>query len=180
MGNTNTVADTKKDTLAAHLSTRQRLLVQDTLELMKDDLSDLGIIVFKRFFETEPSVKKVFPKIVKINDSNELELDMDMEVLSRHASNVMHSLGAAVESLDQSEFFNGIVENIGRSHGQRKIKPKMLELLWPSLNYGLKQVLRDTYTKEVAAAWKKVYFYLCKHMRQGIQEYHAQDKQAIK
>lgn len=48
MGNTNTVADTKKDTLAAHLSTRQRLLVQDTLELMKDDLSDLGIIVFKR------------------------------------------------------------------------------------------------------------------------------------
>uniref|UniRef100_A0A8W8HVP0 GLOBIN domain-containing protein n=1 Tax=Magallana gigas TaxID=29159 RepID=A0A8W8HVP0_MAGGI len=168
MGNTNTVADTKKDTLAAHLSTRQRLLVQDTLELMKDDLSDLGIIVFKRFFETEPSVKKVFPKIVKINDSNELELDMDMEVLSRHASNVMHSLGAAVESLDHSEFFNGIVENIGRSHGQRKIKPKMLE------------VLRDTYTKEVAAAWKKVYFYLCKHMRQGIQEYHAQDKQAIK
>lgn len=54
------------------------------------------------------------------------------------------------------------------------------QLLWPSLNYGLKQVLRDTYTKEVAAAWKKVYFYLCKHMRQGIQEYHAQDKQAIK
>lgn len=70
----------------------------------------------------------MFPKIVKINDSNELELDMDMEVLSRHASNVMHSLGAAVESLDQSEFFNGIVENIGRSHGQRKIKPKMLEV----------------------------------------------------
>lgn len=73
-------------------------------------------------------MKRVFPKIVKINDSNELELDMDMEVLGRHASNVMHSLGAAVESLDHSEFFNGIVENIGRSHGQRKIKPKMLEV----------------------------------------------------
>lgn len=48
MGNTHTITDPKKDTLAAHLSTRQRLLVQDTLELMKDDLSDLGIIVFKR------------------------------------------------------------------------------------------------------------------------------------
>lgn len=48
MGNANSVTDPKKDTLAAHLSTRQRLLVQDTLELMKDDLSDLGIIVFRR------------------------------------------------------------------------------------------------------------------------------------
>ncbi|XP_048735419.1 uncharacterized protein LOC125650890 [Ostrea edulis] len=179
MGNANSVTDPKKDTLAAHLSTRQRLLVQDTLELMKDDLSDLGIIVFRRFFETEPSVKKVFPKIVRINDSNELELDMDMESLSRHASNVMHSLGAAVESLDQSEFFNGIVENIGQSHGQRKIKPKMLELLWPSLNYGLKQVLKEMYTKEVAASWKKVYFYLCKHMKQGMKEYHMKDKNSI-
>lgn len=131
---------------------------------------------------------------------------MDMESLSRHASNVMHSLGAAVESLDQSEFFNGIVENIGQSHGQRKIKPKMLEvwkqkmerlwllfktsvlsfeksflfqLLWPSLNYGLKQVLKEMYTKEVAASWKKVYFYLCKHMKQGIKEYHMKDKNSI-
>lgn len=96
--------------------------------MLKDFLTFYFCFSNFRFFETEPSVKKVFPKIVKINDSNELELDMDMEVLSRHASNVMHSLGAAVESLDHSEFFNGIVENIGRSHGQRKIKPKMLEV----------------------------------------------------
>lgn len=96
--------------------------------MLKDFLTFYFCFSIFRFFETEPSVKKVFPKIVKINDSNELELDMDMEVLSRHASNVMHSLGAAVESLDHSEFFNGIVENIGRSHGQRKIKPKMLEV----------------------------------------------------
>lgn len=59
----------------------------------------------------------MFLKIVKINDLNELEFDMDMEVLSCYVLNVMYSFGVVVESLDYLEFFNGIVENIGRFYG---------------------------------------------------------------
>ena len=86
------------------------------------------LIVHYRFFETEPSMKRVFPKIVQMNDRNQLELDTDMEVLSRHASTVMHSLGAAVESLDHDGFFEGIIKNIGQSHQRRNVTTRMIEV----------------------------------------------------
>lgn len=44
-----------------------------------------------------------------------------------------------------------------------------LQRLWPSLNYGLKQCLQENYTKEVNEAWKKVYFYVCFHMKRGME-----------
>ena len=86
------------------------------------------LVVHYRFFETEPSMKRVFPKIVQMNDRNQLELDTDMEVLSRHASTVMHSLGAAVESLDHDGFFEGIIKNIGQSHQRRNVTTRMIEV----------------------------------------------------
>lgn len=44
-----------------------------------------------------------------------------------------------------------------------------LKRLWPSLNYGLKQCLQENYTKEVNESWKKVYFYVCFHMKRGME-----------
>lgn len=82
--------------------------------------------LFFRFFERNPRLKKLFPKIVRINDQNELELVMDNESLTQHAINVMHSLGAAVESLDESDMFNSVLIHIGKSHVNRNIKPSMI------------------------------------------------------
>ncbi|KAJ8308220.1 hypothetical protein KUTeg_013094 [Tegillarca granosa] len=122
-----------------------------------------------RFFERNPRLKKLFPKIVRINDQNELELVMDNESLTQHAINVMHSLGAAVESLDESDMFNSVLIHIGKSHVNRNIKPSMILKLWPALDYGLKQMLLAEYTKEVAAAWKKVFYFMVHQMKVGME-----------
>lgn len=79
-----------------------------------------------RFFEVQPKLKVLFPKIVRINDQNELELGTDIEMLRKHASIVMHSLAAAIESLDESEALNSVLLEVGRQHVKRNVKSKII------------------------------------------------------
>lgn len=83
---------------------------------------------FFRFFEIEPEMKAFFPKIVRMNDDNQLEWDVDREMLQKHAVTVMEGLGAAVESLDESDFLNSVLISVGQTHFHRSVRPQMLKV----------------------------------------------------
>ncbi|ESO93594.1 hypothetical protein LOTGIDRAFT_232639 [Lottia gigantea] len=123
---------------------------------------------FYRFFETEPDMKALFPKIVQMNESNQLEWQMDRDMLQKHAVTVMEGLGAAVESLEDSDFLNSVMVSIGQTHVRRNVKPQYVKKLWPSLHYGLGVCLGDHYNKEVSEAWRKVYIYISAQMTRGM------------
>lgn len=167
MGN-RTSNEKRRENLNMYLTPRQRLLVQSNLDYLKDNLSDLGLVVFVRFFEIQPKFKVLFPKIVRINDKNELELGMDVEMLKKHASIVMHSLAAAIESLDETDALNSVLLEVGRQHVRRNVKTKTILRLWPALNYGLESYLKAQYTKESMTAWKRVFYYIVKQMKLGM------------
>ncbi|KAH3736340.1 hypothetical protein DPMN_042903 [Dreissena polymorpha] len=143
-------------------------LVKKSWNLLNGDLDTLGGIVFRRFFEIEPQLKIVFPKIVHINHDNKLDANIDMDMLIRHGAVVMKALGAAVESLGDSSCLNSVIITIGQIHCYRNVKPKMIKKLWPCLNYGLQSVLKENYTKEVAQAWRCLYYYICGLMIHGM------------
>nr|KAI8735342.1 neuroglobin [Biomphalaria glabrata] len=63
-----------------------------------------------------------------MNEKNELEWDVDRDMLQRHAVTVMEGLGAAVESLDDSDFLNSVLISIGQTHIKRNVKPQMLRV----------------------------------------------------
>ncbi|CAG5134013.1 unnamed protein product, partial [Candidula unifasciata] len=67
--------------LNKYLTARQIELVQHTWDLMKQDLPALGLSVFVRLFQTEPDLKRLFPKIVQMNEKNELEWEVDKDML---------------------------------------------------------------------------------------------------
>nr|KAG5714474.1 hypothetical protein BaRGS_006920 [Batillaria attramentaria] len=102
------------------------------------------------FFETEPDLKMLFPKIIRLNEVSQLEYYVDRDMLQRHAVTVMEGLGAAVESLEDSHFLNSVLIALGQTHAKRNMKPTMLKRLWPSLEVGLTTMLGDRYTPEVA------------------------------
>lgn len=81
-----------------------------------------------RLFETEPDLKRLFPKIVRLNEVSQLEMDVDRDMLQRHAVTVMEGLGAAVESLEDSDFLNSVLISIGQTHVRRNVKPQMLKV----------------------------------------------------
>ncbi|KAK7507109.1 hypothetical protein BaRGS_00001960 [Batillaria attramentaria] len=123
----------------------------------------------RRLFETEPDLKRLFPKIVRLNEVSQLEMDVDRDMLQRHAVTVMEGLGAAVESLEDSDFLNSVLVSIGQTHVRRNVKPQMLKRLWPSLNYGFSQVLGPRYDTATAEAWRRVYNYISMQMKRGME-----------
>ncbi|KAL8588902.1 hypothetical protein ACOMHN_051496 [Nucella lapillus] len=120
------------------------------------------------FFETEPDLKMLFPKIIRLNESSQLEWYVDRDMLQRHAITVMEALGAAVECLEDSHFLNNVLIAMGQTHAKRNVKPAMLKRLWPSMEVGLSTILGQRYSPETAEAWRKLYNYICLQMKRGI------------
>ncbi|XP_041351045.1 neuroglobin-like [Gigantopelta aegis] len=171
--------ETNEKDLSVYLTPRQISLVQETWHQINDDLPKLGLLIFLKFFQTEPEMKSLFPKIIKMNESNQLEWDIDNEMLTKHAVTVLEGLGAAVENLDDSDFLNSVLISIGQTHVKRNVKPQMLKKLWPSLQHGLRVTLGDRYTKEVNESWKRVYQYIGIQMRKGMENPDAEFNENI-
>ncbi|KAK7105144.1 hypothetical protein V1264_019744 [Littorina saxatilis] len=111
----------------------------------------------------------LFPKIIRLNEVSQLEWYVDRDMLQKHAVTVMEGLGAAVESLEDSYFLNGVLIALGQTHAKRNMKAAMLKRLWPSLEVGLRTMLGETYTQDVAEAWRKLYSYICSQMKRGME-----------
>ena len=65
---------------------------------------------------------------MRLNEVSQLEMDVDRDMLQRHAVTVMEGLGAAVESLEDSDFLNSVLISIGQTHVRRNVKPQMLKV----------------------------------------------------
>ncbi|RUS81737.1 hypothetical protein EGW08_010491 [Elysia chlorotica] len=107
--------------------------------------------------------------MIRMNESNQLEWDVDKDMLQKHAVTVMEGLGAAVETLHDSHFLNTVLFALGQTHHKRNIRPCMLKRMWPSLHYGLGAALGEGYTREVSLAWRRLYSYICLQMRHGME-----------
>ena len=86
------------------------------------------IIFFFRLFEAEPDMRSLFPKVFQINSDNQLEIDIDRDLLKKHAAIVMEGLGAVVEIMDDSDFLNNVLISIGQTHYHRHVRPSMLKV----------------------------------------------------
>ncbi|XP_076442916.1 neuroglobin-like [Babylonia areolata] len=156
------------DQLGRHLTPAEVKDVQETWGILSKDLVSLGVTVFLNFFETEPDLKMMFPKIIRLNEVSQLEWYVDRDMLQRHAVTVMEALGAAVESLEDSHFLNNVLIALGQTHAKRNMKAVTLKRLWPSLEVGLSSMLGERYSAETAEAWRKLYNYICLQMKRGM------------
>ena len=111
-------------------------------------------------------MKAFFPKIVRMNNDSQLEWDVDREKLQKHAIRVMQGLGAAVESLDDSDFLNSVLISVGQTHFHRQVRPTMLKVIkFPFKRKGLtsqnvrflKSLLEDTVKRLIFVEFRGQY-----------------------
>lgn len=79
---------------------------------------------FFRFFEFNPDNQKLFPEFKDV-DPTELE---NTSALYGHAKRVMKAVENAVSSLDDSVSFAAYLEELGRRHKARALKPSYLDV----------------------------------------------------
>lgn len=77
-----------------------------------------------RFFEKNPEYQRLFPEFKDV-PSEELE---KTNALYGHAKRVMKAVENAVSALDDAESFSGYLEELGRRHKTRALKPTYLDV----------------------------------------------------
>ena len=77
-----------------------------------------------RFFEKNPEYQRLFPEFKDV-PPEELE---KTNALYGHAKRVMKALENAVSALDDAESFSAYLEELGRRHKTRALKPTYLEV----------------------------------------------------
>ena len=87
----------------------------------------LGTVVpltFSRFFELNPDYQRLFPEF---KDVDPVELE-NTSALYGHAKRVMKAVENAVTSLDDAFIFAAYLEELGRRHKARALKPSYLDV----------------------------------------------------
>ena len=77
-----------------------------------------------RFFDLNPDYQRLFPEFKDV-DPSELE---NTSALYGHAKRVMRAVENAVSSLDDAFSFAGYLEELGRRHKARALKPSYLDV----------------------------------------------------
>ncbi|PFX30557.1 globin-1-like isoform X2 [Stylophora pistillata] len=147
------------------LTTAQKYLVRETWETIEIHKNSVGKKTFIKFFEKNPEYQRLFPEFKDVPPS-ELE---KTNALYGHAKRVMKAVENAVSALDDSESFSAYLEELGRRHKTRALKPMYLDSMQEALMFVLQDLLESSWTEETADAWNKLFRFVTEHMTYGLQ-----------
>ncbi|KAL9959106.1 hypothetical protein ACROYT_G036189 [Oculina patagonica] len=83
----------------------------------------VGKTIFLRLFLMKPDLPKLFPEFKSLNSE---QLDTSNAMFS-HAERVMRAVENAVSALDDAVSFTAYLEELGRRHKGRALKPDYLD-----------------------------------------------------
>lgn len=89
-----------------------------------------------------PEYQRLFPEF---KDLTYEELQK-AQIIHGHAKRVMKALENAITALDDSVSFSGYLEELGRRHKARSLKPYLLDVSMSSIVVGLPSVHQRTFT----------------------------------
>ena len=94
---------------------------RDTIPRLDKDIRNFFVL---RFFEKNPEYQRLFPEFKDVPPS-ELETT---NALYGHAKRVMKAVENAVSALDDAESFAAYLDELGRRHKARALKPTYLDV----------------------------------------------------
>ncbi|KAL4238059.1 hypothetical protein ACF0H5_002770 [Mactra antiquata] len=146
-------------------------LVQESWLLVQSDMDNVGLIIFKRFFDLNKDLKRLFFTKLR-GDSMNIDTietaDFNDEKLKMHGRIVMEALGAAVECLHDSDQLTVLLIGIGERHMMYGVKAEMVPRLWPAIVTTLEEQLGENFDNKTGKAWERVFHYIGSKVMQGI------------
>ncbi|XP_031556128.1 globin-1-like [Actinia tenebrosa] len=157
------------DPIDIPLSKAQKYLVRETWETVELYKNNVGKQTFLRFFENNPEFQKLFPEFKELK-YEELQ---KANALHGHAKRVMKAVENAVSAMDDAVSFSAYLEELGRRHVARSLKPSYLDAMQAALMDSLRQTLQSEWTDETAIAWNKLFRFIADTMITGLQSSHT-------
>jgi hemoglobin-like flavoprotein len=131
----------------------QKVLVQDSFQLVVPIADTAAELFYGRLFELDPSLRSLFRG--------------DMREQGRK---LMQMLAVAVAGLDRLDALVPAVQALGRRHAAYGVEPRHFATVGEALLWTLAQGLGPAFTSDVRAAWAAVYEVIATQMQIGMAE----------
>jgi hemoglobin-like flavoprotein len=134
------------------MTARERQLVWETFQCIRDDAADVALLFYGRLFEIEPGLRPMFH-----ND------------VSRQGVKLMEMLASVVEAMDHLDSLTPTLHALGQRHTSYGVVPRHYEIVERALVWAIGQVLSLESGSEAANAWRKLIRELGAIMQTGAQ-----------
>lgn len=134
----------------------QKHLVKTTWNIVREDISKVGVITFLRLFEKFPDVQDLFVPFRGLN-SEELRQNVG---LREHGMRVMGTIEKCITRIDQPDKLTSMLESLGEKHVVFDTKIEYFDLLSPQLIQAIKPAIGDQWTPSVEQAWNNFLLYI--------------------
>lgn len=157
----------EEEASAATLTDHQIELIKESWKLIQEDIAKVGIIMFVRLFETHPECKDVFFLFRDVDDLQRLRTSKELRA---HGLRVMSFIEKSVARIDQTERLVQLAMELGKSHYRYNAPPKYYGYVGTEFICAVQPILKEKWTPEVEEAWKALFTYVTRIMKQGYQE----------
>jgi len=152
---------------ATGLTPKEKNVVRDTWAIVKKDIKGAGYELFVRFFTENPSYQSLFPVLKDIPIS---EIRGNKKILA-HATNVLYTLTALVDNLDEPDCLTEMLKKLGGNHAKRGVNLSMFDNLGKTIIGLLKDSLGPEIMNDFAiSAWNKTYAVIESVVKVGLDE----------
>ncbi|HUE04514.1 MAG TPA: globin domain-containing protein [Bryobacteraceae bacterium] len=122
-----------------NLTPRQKRLVRESFESVRDYSDSVVLLFYGRLFELAPQVRGLF----KID-------------IREQARKLMNTLTSLVDALDRFEELRRDLADLGRRHAEYKVEPAHYQVLVTALMWAFGQALDIEFDRETRAAWEQL------------------------
>jgi hemoglobin-like flavoprotein len=133
------------------VTSRQKMLVQNSFASISPIVEDVAALFYRRLFELDPTLRAMFP-----------------DDLVPQRRKLAHMLTAAVKGLDRPEQLIPVVQDLGRRHIGYGVTESHYETVGAALMWTLKKGLGQAFTPELEDAWATVYGLLAMTMKDAM------------
>ncbi|XP_028408969.1 myoglobin-like isoform X2 [Dendronephthya gigantea] len=116
-------------------------------------------------FQVYPEMQNLFPEFRGQGNVDKLETT---QFLNGHAKRLMTAVENSVNALGDFESCSTYLQELGRRHKIRKLKPHYLERMGAAMMLAFKELYPDLWTEETDEAWNKLYKYISDMMVEGL------------
>jgi hemoglobin-like flavoprotein len=118
---------------------RERELVRESFPALREEAGPLSLLFYGRLFAQDPQLRLMFHGDI-----------------ARQGLKLMEMLAAVVDSLDQMDTLNPLLQAMGQRHTAYGVVPSHYQGVEEALVWAAGQVLGESSDSEVVKAWRSV------------------------
>ncbi|XP_046580589.1 non-symbiotic hemoglobin 1-like [Haliotis rubra] len=149
---------------APKITEPQKAMVLESWQIIQEDISKVGVVMFMKLFETHPDVQDVFYPF-KGQSSEDLKYSSQ---LKSHALRVMGTVEKCLARINDPKKLVELLHDLGARHVMYNARVDYIDLIGPQFIWAIQPVVGDKWNPELEQAWSDVFKFISHIMKEAM------------